>query len=89
VAKCALNPDGSKRVVAIEDPRHSDDSVQPQQRQSHRDIIEVNFTPTQLSDQRPRQGVHIYFQADSERGVGTDTWTDAAESLSLDRLMQL
>src|SRR5262245_34226036 len=85
----ALDADRLQRSGAVEDARHDDDSVKPQQRDRHGRIVQVDVASLELLEEGVRECVDIDLQSHGERGRRADAGADAAECRTLDGAVQL
>jgi len=69
--------------------RHADDGVGLQEDDGRGRIVKIHLSGSQGGRDRRRDGIHVDFQTDRERGLRADAGSDASQLLAGNRAMQV
>src|SRR3989441_4502791 len=89
VAEGALDADRFDAAARVEESGHPHDRIQLEQGQGRCRVVEVHFPCLELFLQRLGQGVHIYLEADRQRGLRAYAAAHAAMLLAADGFVEL
>jgi hypothetical protein len=89
VAQGALRADRAQAAVRFEKSGQADDCVELEQSQCDGRIVQIDAALAQIFDQCTGERIDVHFQPDRQRRFRAYTGAHTAESLALDRLVQL
>src|SRR5581483_10507011 len=89
MAKSTLDTHRLQAAIGVKEAGDSHHRVELHQGQRVRRIIEVNLIVSQFLHQVGWQGIHIYFQPQSQRLSGADPRANPSKGLTLDSLVEL
>src|SRR5579872_1163736 len=89
MAERALDADGAKRSLRIDETGQANYRVQLEEGDGRCGILEIHFSEFQCRDEVGGKRVDVDFEANGERGGRTYSWAYAAKLCAFDGLMEL